>query len=316
MTIEPTTSWIGCRCKPLLPLQGVQDLSICFVTHLLSDMHLRHCLVRVSLCKSIYLVHHSLTHSLMELSPSWEAANCAAYSITSQHFMELEGPLPFSQDPSTGPYSVQVRSYLWSFETSLFLRWGVLSSTPDPKAGWPPLVGCPRLLIQYIRSYTPKLEGVSSIRNLRTHHAVVTRDPPICIYVCVVWNTVVHKMTCLVRHLTYVSCSTWKPNSRWTGREIITFLGDRNFNTTGRYPQPRECIPLSKSTTFNVYVLYSRLCMGLPSGASVQLIWLNFWCRVCYICATVFHQSISVCYNGDLSSECRKCMLIRKGVTE
>jgi hypothetical protein len=30
---------------------------------------------------------------------------------------------------------------------------GVVSPTPNPKAGGPPLVGCPRLLIQYIRSY-------------------------------------------------------------------------------------------------------------------------------------------------------------------
>jgi hypothetical protein len=37
---------------------------------------------------------------------------------------------------------------------------------------------CPRLLIQYIRSYPPYLEAVSSIRKLRTRHAVVTRDTP------------------------------------------------------------------------------------------------------------------------------------------
>jgi hypothetical protein len=49
---------------------------------------------------------------------------------------------------------------------------------PNPKAGGPPLVGCPRLFIQYIRSYPTCLEAVSSIRNLRTRHAVVTRDPP------------------------------------------------------------------------------------------------------------------------------------------
>jgi len=35
------------------------------------------------------------------------------------------------------------------------------------KAGNPPLVGCPRLLIQYIRSYPPYLEAVSSVCNLR-----------------------------------------------------------------------------------------------------------------------------------------------------
>jgi hypothetical protein len=49
---------------------------------------------------------------------------------------------------------------------------------PNPQVGGPPLVGCPQLLIQYICSYPPYLEGVSSIRNLRTCHAVVMGDPP------------------------------------------------------------------------------------------------------------------------------------------
>jgi hypothetical protein len=48
----------------------------------------------------------------------------------------------------------------------------------QPQAGGSPLVGCPRLLILYIRSFPPKLEGISSIRNLRMCHAVVTRGPP------------------------------------------------------------------------------------------------------------------------------------------
>jgi hypothetical protein len=42
----------------------------------------------------------------------------------------------------------------------IFLRWGVVSPTPNPHAGGPPLVGCPRLLSQYIRSYPPYLEAV------------------------------------------------------------------------------------------------------------------------------------------------------------
>jgi hypothetical protein len=46
----------------------------------------------------------------------------------------------------------------------------------NPQAGGPPTVGCPRLLIQYIRSYPPYLEAVSSVRNPRTRHAVVTVD--------------------------------------------------------------------------------------------------------------------------------------------
>jgi hypothetical protein len=34
-----------------------------------------------------------------------------------------------------------------------FLWRGVVSTSPNPQAGGPPLVGCPRLLIQFIHSY-------------------------------------------------------------------------------------------------------------------------------------------------------------------
>jgi hypothetical protein len=74
--------------------------------------------------------------------------------------------------------SVQVRGFLWSFVTNLFFT--ASSSWPhaEPQVGGPPLVDCPRLLIQYICSYPPYLERVSSIRNLRTRHDVVRTDPP------------------------------------------------------------------------------------------------------------------------------------------
>jgi hypothetical protein len=54
----------------------------------------------------------------------------------------------------------------------------LLAPRPTPKLEDHPFVGCPWLLIQYIRSYPPYLEGISSIHNLRMRHAVVTRDPP------------------------------------------------------------------------------------------------------------------------------------------
>jgi hypothetical protein len=40
------------------------------------------------------------------------------------------------------------------FTTGFFLQ-RVVSTSPNPQAGGPPLVGCPRLLIQFIRSYPP-----------------------------------------------------------------------------------------------------------------------------------------------------------------
>jgi hypothetical protein len=70
----------------------------------------------------------------------------------------------------------QVRGSMRHFVTMCCLRWGVVSPTSNPQAGGPPLVGCPWLHIQYIRSYLPYPEAVSFIRNLRTRHAVVTRD--------------------------------------------------------------------------------------------------------------------------------------------
>jgi hypothetical protein len=64
------------------------------------------------------------------------------------------------------------------FRNKYLVLWGrVVSPPPNPQAGGPPIVGCPRLLIQYIRSYPPYVEAVSSIRNPRIRHAVVTVDP-------------------------------------------------------------------------------------------------------------------------------------------
>ena len=37
----------------------------------------------------------------------------------------------------------------------IFFRWGAVNASPNPQAGGSPLVGCPRLLIQYICSYLP-----------------------------------------------------------------------------------------------------------------------------------------------------------------
>jgi len=35
----------------------------------------------------------------------------------------------------------------------MFVHWGTISTSPDPQAGGPTLVGCSQLLIQYIHSY-------------------------------------------------------------------------------------------------------------------------------------------------------------------
>jgi hypothetical protein len=44
-------------------------------------------------------------------------------------------------------------SATWVILNILFLR--VVSTSPNPQAGGPPLVGCPRLFIQFFHSYPP-----------------------------------------------------------------------------------------------------------------------------------------------------------------
>jgi hypothetical protein len=74
--------------------------------------------------------------------------------------------------------SIQVWGFLNIFVIAYYSQWGVASPTRNPQAGGPPLVGSQRLLIQYIRSCSPYLEGVSSIHNLMTQHSLVTWDSP------------------------------------------------------------------------------------------------------------------------------------------
>jgi hypothetical protein len=57
---------------------------------------------------------------------------------------------------STPKLSVQVRGLLFAVsQHDTFLCWGVVSASPNPQTGGPPLVGSPRLLIHYIRKYPP-----------------------------------------------------------------------------------------------------------------------------------------------------------------
>jgi hypothetical protein len=51
--------------------------------------------------------------------------------------------------------SPEQSSRVWVFLNRFFLQGGFVSTSPNPQAGGPPLLGCPRLLIQFIRSYPP-----------------------------------------------------------------------------------------------------------------------------------------------------------------
>jgi hypothetical protein len=98
----------------------------------------------------------------MEQSPSWEANSHSASQIPSllwdakfHYRVHTSPPLDpiLSQRISPGP-----RRFETFRNNKKKLRWGVVSPMPNSQAWGPPLVGCPRLLIQYIRSYPPYLE--------------------------------------------------------------------------------------------------------------------------------------------------------------
>jgi len=64
-------------------------------------------------------------------------------------------------DPSGGVVYLRIvlspedASCLQVFLNMNVLQGGLVSTSPNPQAGGPPLLGCPRLLIQFIRSYPP-----------------------------------------------------------------------------------------------------------------------------------------------------------------
>jgi hypothetical protein len=86
-------------------------------------VHSMQVLCQPRLCKGD---HASLTHGA---EPFLRSRQLCSYSRTSQHFMECEGSLPCSQEPSTGPYPEPDQSSPYHFTTSLstHLRLGLPS---------------------------------------------------------------------------------------------------------------------------------------------------------------------------------------------
>jgi len=111
----------------------------------------------------------------------------------------------------------------------VFLRWEVVSSSPNAQAGEPPLVCCLLLNIRNIRNYPPYLEAFSSIHNPSMRHAVVAgihttmrrsvRIVHICICICE-W----HCLRLMCHWLTRVNSALSFLCSVWTNLNLCGFF--------------------------------------------------------------------------------------------
>jgi hypothetical protein len=163
---------------------------------------------------------------------------------------------------------------------AVVLRWGVVSPSPRPQAE-PSLVGYPWVLTQYIRSYPPYLEAVSSIRIRTMRLAVVTgthitwegivlvelwghetlcrdkwpRNP--------VWSNYLPpaRPRCSIAHLTRSACNkSWSHKIIETNYNISTINHSFTSNINVFYYEfyVREWITISLQYSFPVHVWYFR----------------------------------------------------------
>ena len=101
------------------------------------------------------LLTYILTYD-MERSPAWEV-NQFSVSQEIPHILwslNVHYCIHMCPPPAPIPSSRSEAFCMNISEQDTFLQW-VVSTSPSPQAGGPPPVGCPRLLIQYIRSYPP-----------------------------------------------------------------------------------------------------------------------------------------------------------------
>ena len=68
--------------------------------------------------------------------------------------------------------SFQIRQLVMNFVTRPILTAKSFQPLVQNQSVEPPFVGCPKLLIKYIRGYPPYLRAVSSIHNLKPRHAI------------------------------------------------------------------------------------------------------------------------------------------------
>jgi len=144
--------------------------------------------------------------------------------------MEPDGILPHSQVPAT-----QFRGVCEWFRTFTIWRWGVVSTSPNPQTEVPPLSAVRDCLFSTLAATLR-----SSIRNLRTRHAVVTGTHLSFFY------RYIHKSLCIVNNCWVISATSHKTVIYCTTVSCMRTRNFSNLNTSKLYPVQIGCQSTSK----------------------------------------------------------------------
>jgi hypothetical protein len=96
---------------------------------------------------------HNLFHNIPYLSGLSRSRNTSFMEAST--FLHVHYRVQNSQPPFFSSTKESVRSHVQHFVTCCLFTASSLHPSPNPQAGGPPPVGCPRLLTQYIRSCPP-----------------------------------------------------------------------------------------------------------------------------------------------------------------
>ena len=155
------------KCPPPVPILSQLDLVHTPTSHFL-NIHLNIIIPSTYESPKRSLSFSFPTKTLYTPLLSHIRATCPAHlvlldfisqTIFGEQYRSLSSPLwpiscPFSSFKLHQSISAGPRLPLTLSQHDTFLRW-VVSTSPNPQAGGSPLVGCPRQLLRYIRSYPP-----------------------------------------------------------------------------------------------------------------------------------------------------------------
>jgi hypothetical protein len=106
------------------------------------------------------VIKHPLVsdHSALEINQSLPI--CILLQVSFRNIFQLPVPRNLSK----------FKALCKAWGSGGFSQWGTVSLPPNTQTGGLPFVHCLKLLIQYIHSFLPYMETLSSIHNLTTYH--------------------------------------------------------------------------------------------------------------------------------------------------